>query len=152
MSRLERHSVWLVIAVRAPSLVVCIAYTACGDVIHQRAAEQRLGISPLWPSHENSQFLRQFSALLVRLDFCIFALLLSSPSLISVSEVGLVPSESPACEAKAETKAAIERFDNYIFPLFPPPPLDWRLCFTLGLFPLLALLSFRPFLWASLRT
>ena len=91
---------------RAPSLVV-------------RIAEQRLGTSPLWPSCDNSQFLRRVRALLVLLDLCIFALFLSSPYLLSVSKVGFVPSESPACEAKAEIKALIERFDNYIFSLFP---------------------------------
>ena len=85
------------------------------------------------------------------LDLCIFALFLSSPSLLSVFEVGLVPSESPACETKAEIKALIERFDNYIFTLFPPPPPDGQPCFTLDLWPLLALLNFSPFFWASFR-
>ena len=146
----ERHSVWLVVAVRAPRLVVRTAATDRRAVIHRRAAEQRLGISPLWPSCENSQFFCQVRALLVLLEFCLFALFLSSPSLLSVSEVGPVPSESPACEAKAETKVAIERFDNSIFNLFPPSTDGWP-CFTLGSCPLLALLIFSPFFWASLR-
>ena len=143
LSSSERHSVWLVVAVRAPSLVVSMAATARGDVIHRRAAEQRLGTSPLWPSCENIQFLRQVRALLVQLEFCLFTLFLSSPSLLSVSEVGSVPSEYPACEAKAETKSAIERFDNSIFNLFLSP-LGGGSCFTLGLCPLLAPLIFSP--------
>ena len=45
----------------------------------------------------------------MRLDFHIFALFIeTSSSLLSVSEVGLVLSVSPFCEAKAKTKAAIE--------------------------------------------
>ena len=149
LSSSERHSVWLVVAVRAPSLVVRMAATARGAVIHRRAADQRLGTGPLWPIRENSQFLHRVRALLVRLDFYIFALFLSSPSLLSMSEVGSVPSKSPDCESKDETKAAIERFDNFIFNLFPPP-LGGRPCLTLGLFPLLDLLIFSPFFWASL--
>ena len=57
----------------------------------------------------------------MQLDFCLFTLFIeTSSSLLYVSEVGLVLSVSPVCEAKTETKAAIEHFDNYIFNLFPP--------------------------------
>ena len=69
------------------------------------------------------------------LDLCLFVLFLSSPSFLSVSEVGLVPSEYPACESKAETKALIERFDNSIFTLYPPPPPYGQPCFNLDLWP-----------------
>ena len=151
LSSSEGHSVWLFVAVREPSLVVSMEATAHRAVIHWQAAYQRLGTSPLLPICENGQFLRRVRALLVRLDFCLFAIFLSSPSLLSVSEVGSVPSKSSACEAKAETKAAIEQFDNSIFNLFMPP-LGGKPCFNLGLCPLLALLSFSPFFWASLRS
>ena len=150
LSRSERHSVWLVVAVRPPSLVIRIAATANGTVIHRQAENQRLGNSPLCTSSNNIQFFHQVRALLVLLDFCLFALFLSSSSLLSVSEVGLVPSAYPVCESKAETKTAIERFENSIFNVFPPP-LGGRPCFTLGLCPLLDLLSFSPFFWASFR-
>ena len=152
MSSSERHSVWIVIVVRAPSLVVCMAATARGAVIHRQAANQRIGNSPLCLSSKNGQFLRRSRAILVRLDFYLFALFIgTSLSFLFVTEVGSVIYVSPVCEAKAETKAAIERFDNSIFNLFPPPPPDGRPCFTLGLCPLLALLRFSPFFWASLR-
>ena len=151
LSRSERHSVWIVVAVRAPGLVICMGATARGAVIQRRAENQRLGTSTMCPISENSQFLSQSRALLVRLDFCLFTLFIGTyPSLLSVSEVGLVLSVSLVCEAKAETKAAIELFDNSIFNLFPPP-LGVRPCFTLGLCPLLALLSFIIFFWASFR-
>ena len=150
LSSSERHSIWLVVAVRSLSLVVRMEATARGTVIHQRASNQWLGTSPLYPSSDNSQLLRRVRALLVRLEFCFFALFLSYSSLLSVSEVGSVLSASPVCESKYETKAAIERLDNSIFNLFPPP-LGGRPCFTLGLCPLLALLSFSPFFWASFR-
>ena len=143
--------IWIVVAVRAPSLAICMAATAREDVIHWRAANQRLGTSPLCPSSDNSQFLRRSRALLVQLELCLFALFIgTSPSLLSVSKVGSVLSVSPVCEAKSETKAAIEHFENSIFNLFPPP-LGGPPYFTLVLFPLLALLSCIPFFCVSFR-
>ena len=121
LSSSELHSVWIFVAVRVPSLVVHMAATDRGAVIHRRAANPRLRTSNLYPSSENSQFLLRSRALLVRLDFCLFTLFIgTSPSLIYVSEVGSVLSISPVCESKAKTKAAIERFENSIFNLFPP--------------------------------
>ena len=151
LSSLEWHSVWLVVAVRAPILVVHMAATAHGAVIHQRAANQQIGTSPLCPSSKNSQFLCRSRALLVQLDFCLFALFIwASLSLLYMYEVGSVLSVSPFCEAKAEIKAGLECFDNSIFNFFPPP-LGVRPCFALGWCPLLAILIFKPFFWASFR-
>ena len=95
---------------------------ARGAVILRRAANQRLGTSPLCPSSENCQLLSRSRALLVQLDFCLFTLFIgTSLSLLSVSKVRLVLYVSPACETKAEIKSTMEPFNNYIFDLFPPP-------------------------------
>ena len=122
LSSWERHSVWLVAAVRAPILVVRMADTTRGAVIQWRAANQRLGTCPLCPSIQNSQFLLRSRALFVRLYLCIFALFIRSYlSFLSVSGIGLVLFVSLVCEAKSKTIAAIELFDNSIFNFFPPP-------------------------------
>ena len=51
------------------------------------------------------------------LDLCLFALFLSSLSLLSVSKVGSVPSESLACEASADRPACLNLSDSLVIPV-----------------------------------